>query len=485
MDDLTVPKRLQLSWQDFSSRLPDDLQNASIELDRWVSRCFANRQHESYSLWLDSAAKQHPDSRYHILLKAPEFVLSASSSGTHLTRLRERCSELLPEPSDIEYTSMLDAASQIMRQCQSKIATSNPQGLPFSGGFAGILGYDLGRQLENLPTKNVAEYQMPDACLGFYTEALMVDKQTAQLWVLAPTGEHSGWVDSWLSSCPGDTEPFKLTSNWQSNMTRAYYQRCFQQVRNYLLAGDCYQTNLAQRFSAQYQGDEWHAYQQLRSVNDAPFSAFMRVPEGCILSVSPERFLAVDSTGQVQTKPIKGTRPRASDTEQDAAQREQLLASEKDRAENLMIVDLLRNDLSRSCRPGSIDVPQLFAIESFPAVHHLVSTVVGQLSPDKTAIDLVRAAFPGGSITGAPKIRAMEIIEELEPNRRSVYCGSMAYFSIDGNCDSSITIRTILAERQHLYCWAGGGLVIDSEEHSEYQETLDKVARILPVLESV
>jgi len=480
-----VPKRLQLSWQEFSSRLPDRARSESLELDLWVSHCFAKHQHENYSLWLDSAAAAHSDSRYHILLKAPEFVLSADSHGTHLTQARQRWSELLPEPSSIEQTSMLEAASQIMRQCQPNIVISNQQELPFSGGFAGILGYDLGRQLETLPADNLAEYQIPDACLGFYTEALMIDKHTAQLWVLAAEGRHSDLIESWLSNSTRHTEPFRLTSNWQSNMTRSYYQRCFQQVRNYLLAGDCYQINLAQRFRAQYQGNEWHAYQQLRTVNDAPFSAFMRLPEGCILSVSPERFLAVDSSGQVQTKPIKGTRPRASDTEQDAAQREQLQASEKDRAENLMIVDLLRNDLSRSCQPGTIDVPQLFAIESFPAVHHLVSTVIGQLNPDKTAIDLVRAAFPGGSITGAPKIRAMEIIEELEPNRRSVYCGSMAYFSIDGNCDSSITIRTVLAERQHLYCWAGGGLVIDSEEPAEYQETLDKVARILPVLESV
>lgn len=480
-----MSKCLQLSWQDFSLQIPEHVRDESIEPDRWVSDCFANHQHESYSLWLDSAAKTHPDSRYHILLKQPDFVLSASASGTHLKQLRERWSELLPEPSDIEQTPMLDVASQIMRQCQPQIEISNPQQLPFSGGFAGILGYDLGRQLESLPADNAAEYQLPDACLGFYTEALMLDKHTAQLWVLAAEAEHSQVLDSWLTGNSAGSEPFRLTSPWQSNMTRTYYQGCFQQVRDYLLAGDCYQINLAQRFRAQYQGSEWHAYQQLRTVNDAPFSAFMRLPEGCILSVSPERFLAVDSSGQVQTKPIKGTRPRASDVQQDAAQREQLQASEKDRAENLMIVDLLRNDLSRSCQPGSIDVPQLFAIESFPAVHHLVSTVVGQLSADKTAIDLVRAAFPGGSITGAPKIRAMEIIEELEPNRRSVYCGSMAYFSIDGNCDSSITIRTILAERQHLYCWAGGGLVIDSEEHAEYQETLDKVARILPVLESV
>lgn len=290
-----------------------------------------------------------------------------------------------------------------------------------------------------------------------------------------------------------DTQSFHLTSSWQSNMDKASYIEKFNKVQSYLLSGDCYQINLAQRFSAQYQGDEFEAYLALKSANKAPFSAFIRLNNAAILSVSPERFLQL-SQGKVQSKPIKGTMPRSDNKVQDAKNAEILRHSSKDNAENLMIVDLLRNDISKSCQAGSVKVPKLFDIESFPAVHHLVSTVEGTLASDKHATDLLRGAFPGGSITGAPKIRAMEIIEELEPHRRSVYCGSIGYLSNCGTMDTSITIRTLICQPSKLpsntsihdekmiHCWAGGGLVADSTAESEYQETFDKVNCILPVL---
>ncbi|MGL6026381.1 MAG: anthranilate synthase component I family protein, partial [Vibrio sp.] len=210
-------------------------------------------------------------------------------------------------------------------------------------------------------------------------------------------------------------------------------------------------------------------------------SAFLRLPQGTILSVSPERFLQlVDRV--IETKPIKGTRPRSNDPLQDAALIQDLASAEKDQAENLMIVDLLRNDIGRVATPGSVQVPKLFAIESFPAVHHLVSTIRATLDTPYQAADLLRACFPGGSITGAPKVRAMQIIEELEPQRRSAYCGSIGYLSRHGSMDTSITIRTLVAYQQQLYAWAGGGLVADSQAEAEYQETLDKLSRILPTL---
>ena len=253
-------------------------------------------------------------------------------------------------------------------------------------------------------------------------------------------------------------------------------------MQQYLHSGDCYQINLTQRFQADYQGDEWQAYRTLRQANGAPFSAFIRLEHNCILSISPERFIALDSNRHIETKPIKGTLPRSADEQQDRELAKQLAGSEKDRAENLMIVDLLRNDIGKVASPGSVAVPHLFAIESFPAVHHLVSTVTAELAPGYQATDLLRAAFPGGSITGAPKIRAMEIIEELEPSRRSLYCGAIGYLSQDGKMDSSITIRTLVADSGQLYCWAGGGIVADSDVDAEYQETYDKVSRILPLL---
>ncbi|MGH6635613.1 MAG: aminodeoxychorismate synthase component I, partial [Gammaproteobacteria bacterium] len=251
----------------------------------------------------------------------------------------------------------------------------------------------------------------------------------------------------------------------------------------YIREGDCYQVNLAQRFSARARGDAWLAYRQLRSLNPAPFSAFLSTPSGAVLSSSPERFLHVNK-GLVETKPIKGTRPRAVDQGRDRALMEELRHSPKDRAENLMIVDLLRNDLGKTCAIGSIKVPKLFAVESYATVHHLVSTITGRLGLGKHALDLVAGCFPGGSITGAPKLRAMEIIEELEPHRRSAYCGSIGYIGFDGRMDTNIAIRTLVYCEGLIHAWAGGGIVADSDEEAEYQETLDKAAALLKLMQS-
>ncbi|HSG53480.1 MAG TPA: aminodeoxychorismate synthase component I, partial [Rheinheimera sp.] len=305
-----------------------------------------------------------------------------------------------------------------------------------------------------------------------------------QLWCVDYAGSaQERWhkLQQRLTQPTPETNGFALNGNWQANMDKAGYTERFNQVQQYLLSGDCYQINLTQRFSAPYQGDEWRAYRMLRDKNAAPFSAFIRLPQGAVLSISPERFLQLHS-GLVETKPIKGTRPRGLCPMTDAVEAETLRNSAKDRAENVMIVDLLRNDLGKVCSPGSVEVPALFAIESFPAVHHLVSTVTGKLSSEYSASDLLRGAFPGGSITGAPKVRAMEIIEQLEPQRRSVYCGAIGYINSNGDMDTNIAIRTLICSEGQIHCQAGGGIVADSEVNSEYQETLDKVNKILPVL---
>jgi para-aminobenzoate synthetase component 1 len=220
----------------------------------------------------------------------------------------------------------------------------------------------------------------------------------------------------------------------------------------------------------------------LRSRNPAPFAAYMDLPNGAVLSASPERFLRIDRLGRVETRPIKGTRPRGLGPEHDAALGHALTESEKDRAENLMIVDLMRNDLSRVCLPGTVRVPELFTLERYATVHHLVSTVIGQAAPGIDAVDVVRAAFPGGSITGAPKLRAMEIIAELEPSQRSVYCGSIGYWSVTGDLDTSIAIRTLVVRNSRVYFSAGGGIVADSVPEQEYRETLDKARGIIDAL---
>jgi para-aminobenzoate synthetase component 1 len=252
--------------------------------------------------------------------------------------------------------------------------------------------------------------------------------------------------------------------------------------RSYLKEGDCYQVNLAQRFVANCQGDPWTAYQTLRVLNAAPFSGYLNLPEVQILSSSPERFLKL-TDGIVESKPIKGTRPRKQNDAEDQQQIQQLINSTKDRAENLMIVDLLRNDISKTCKKGSVKVPEIFAIESYATVHHLVSTVTGVLADNQSALDLLKSCFPGGSITGAPKIRAMEIIEELEPNRRGIYCGTIGYMGFNGNMDSNIAIRTLVHSNNTIRFWAGGGIVNDSVVEEEYQETFDKAAAILDLLQ--
>jgi len=265
-------------------------------------------------------------------------------------------------------------------------------------------------------------------------------------------------------------------------MTPGAYGRAFRRIHDYIRNGDCYQVNLAQRFAAAASGDPWLAYQALRVINPAPFSAYLSTPYAQILSASPERFLKVQN-GRVETRPIKGTRPRAGHPRLDAELVEALRQSEKDRAENVMIVDLLRNDLSKNCALGSVKVPRLFEVESFATVHHLVSTVTGELEPGRDALDLLRGCFPGGSITGAPKLRAMQIIEELEPHRRGVYCGAIGYIGFDGNMDLNIAIRTLVYSGGVIRCSAGGGIVADSRLEDEYQETFDKAAAMLKLLQ--
>jgi len=269
----------------------------------------------------------------------------------------------------------------------------------------------------------------------------------------------------------------------RSTFTHRGYLSAVQRVREYILAGDIFQANLSQRFQAPVPETPGRLYARLRRRNPAPFGAWLSLDDVTLLSVSPERFLRLEGRA-VETRPIKGTRPRGLGPMHDEALGKELTESEKDRAENLMIVDLLRNDLSRVCAPGTVRVPELFHLEQHPTVLHLVSTVTGMLRPEYRAADLLRVAFPGGSITGAPKVRAMEIIAELEPTRRGVYCGSVGYLSRTGAMDTSIVIRTFVRVGHQLYFQAGGGIVADSDPELEYRETLDKARGLVLALEA-
>jgi para-aminobenzoate synthetase component 1 len=330
---------------------------------------------------------------------------------------------------------------------------------------------------------------MPEMAVGLYDWALVIDHLDRRSWLvshgrIADTRARWDELVARFSAPPVERArvPFRITAPLASNLTREQYATAFRRVIDYVHAGDCYQVNLAQRFAAPAAGDPWLAYQALRVINPAPYAAYFNTPHGQILSASPERFLKVEGRN-VETKPIKGTRPRAGHPRVDAELATQLKASEKDRAENVMIVDLLRNDLSKNCATGSVRVPKLFEIESFATVHHLVSTVTGTLREGRDALDLLRGCFPGGSITGAPKVRAMQIIEELEPHRRGVYCGAIGYIGYDGNMDLNIAIRSLVYSGGAIRFWAGGGIVADSQLEDEYQETFDKAAAMLKLLQ--
>lgn len=451
-------------------------------------RLFSLLAHKPWAIWLDSGESSHIDARYDIMVWDPVLTLETSENITHVFDTLKQSSQAFNEQP-------LALVKKIQSTLFKNIILPKAE-LPFKGGAVGYFSYDLGRTIETLPSIAKNDIAIPDMAIGIYTQAIIFDRNKNSYILLCPEDKRQDLTDylqkllsqtgnkkpkNAINSITDSTAKFSLTSPWQANMTKNSYQEKFTKVQDYLLTGDAYQVNLAQRFSATYQGDEFTAYLKLRQANQSPFSAFMRLNENSILSLSPERFLQLQQN-KVQSKPIKGTRKRSGDPIIDKSLAQDLLTADKDRAENLMIVDLLRNDISKTCIAGSVKVPKLFHLESFAAVHHLVSTVEGELSPEYTATDLLSGAFPGGSITGAPKIRAMEIIEELEPHRRSIYCGSIGYISACGNMDTSITIRTLVCENNNIHCWAGGGLVADSDVESEYQETLDKVNKILPVL---
>ncbi len=425
---------------------------------------------------LESAGPLGADNGVDIISADPLAALETRGLATTLTRHGET-SEHHEDP----LTLLARTQQQLLGEldlCATR--------LPFIGGALGLFGYDLGRRFERLPVQAAADIAVPDMAVGIYDWALLRNVASGD-WQLVHWGNEAGLAKrlAWLEQQQAAPLPaFALQGSWQSNMSRAEYGEKFARIQEYLAAGDCYQINLTQRFSAPYQGDEFQAYCLLAAANKAPFSAFIRLPDSALLSLSPERFLLLDGR-HIETKPIKGTRPRHPDPATDRQVALELAQADKDRSENLMIVDLLRNDIGRVSRPGSVSVPHLFSVESFPAVHHLVSTIHGELDTRWQGVDLLRACFPGGSITGAPKIRAMEIIEELEPQRRNAYCGSIGYLSQHGRMDTSICIRTLIAEAGRLHCWAGGGIIADSDADSEYQETYDKVARILPPLSAL
>lgn len=434
------------------------------------SQSFGAVAREPWAVFLDSGRPVAAGGRWDILAARPYITLQ---SRRGLTEVRSRFG-----------VRML--AGDPLAVLRAELGERGQAGAwPFTGGAIGYFAYDLVRSRGLLPAERATG--VPDMAIGIYDWAVLVDHESRET-TLVSEGRDPQTMRMWdqlvqLFSAPATRLEgrFSVQRPGVSNLSKASYEAAFSRVGRYIDAGDCYQINLTQRYSSLIEGDRWALYNALRDANPAPHAAWLNFPDVQVMSSSPERFVELRA-GKARTRPIKGTRPRGVDPGRDAALARALAESEKDRAENLMIVDLLRNDFGKVCRPGSVQVPELFVVESFARVHHLVSTVTGDLNEGHDALDLLDAVFPGGSITGAPKRRAMEIIDEIEPDPRGIYCGAIGYIGYNGDMDTSIAIRTLVGQGDEISFGVGGGIVADSRVDDEYQECLDKAAPMLELL---
>jgi para-aminobenzoate synthetase component 1 len=430
---------------------------------------------QPYTLFFDSADRATDQGRYSFVAFQPIETVESKNGRVTVTNKDQQLSfigdpfRILQQRLDL-WTSHFEA---------------QPDLPPFQGGAAGCFGYDLARQLERLPCSARDDKAMPDMMVGIYDQVLAFDHKRGKAWFLthADNEQLAKTRLAHLRRLMAEAKPvapYAAAVNFVPDLAEADYKKRIARVIDFVYAGDIFQANLSQGFSASvpHGFDSFAHYLHLRTVNAAPFAAYMNFGAVKLSSASPERFLQLRDQ-RVETRPIKGTRLRHTDADADAKAAKDLQRSEKDRAENAMIVDLLRNDLSKVCTDHSIEVPVLCGLESFARVHHLVSVVKGMLRADRSPLDLLRACFPGGSITGAPKVRAMEIIEQLEPSRRGPYCGALGYLGIGGAMDTSIAIRTLVYNGAQLSFNVGGGIVADSTPEAEYQETLDKAEGLL------
>lgn len=424
------------------------------------------------TICLDSGDGFGENSHYRITSAEPfiEFEVPANS---------QEAGDRLPE-----FCADLEAIVQAHRIC-------SPGELPFVGGIVGYLAYDA------LNTQHKVKCKQPPADaiikLGIYSWAVIENLSNGECYLIfhpaCPTSLQQRVTNLLAELTTAENDDihlprFELVTPFSLSTSKESYLQAIASIQTYIQNGDCYQVNYSQQLQSRYIGDPLTAFLALRHHTNAPFSAYLNCGSHDILSFSPERFLLCEDSGLIETKPIKGTRPRGTTSQEDSDFKLELASSLKDRAENLMIVDLLRNDLGKFCETGSVSVPKLFEIETFSNVHHLVSTVSGKLSDQHTPLELLFGAFPGGSITGAPKKRAMEIINELEPHSRGPYCGSIFYYSFNGRMDSNIAIRTLLFKEGSAYCWGGGGIVADSDPESEYAESIIKIRNLISLLEN-
>jgi len=441
----------------------------------------------SYPIWLDSSLKLNHMSQWSFLASDPFLIFRSKDDRIVLTE-QGRTEQVTGDPLEL-----------LREQLNRFHVGSTKIPIPFIGGAVGYLSYDLGRSLERLPDNTTDDLDVPDIHLAFYNVIVAFDHKSKRYYGVSSGLPLQGAEAKEKAIAEFEQIKSKLTlskfrsfqevdaprikaQQVRSFFTRKSYCEAVEQVKGYISLGEIYQANLTQRFEAPLGLSAPSLYQRLRKTNPAPFAAFIDCGDDLkILSSSPERFLRLDGR-TVQTRPIKGTRPRGGSAQEDYSNGNALLVSEKDQAELTMIVDLERNDLGRVCTYGSVKVPELVTLEEYATVYHLVSTIEGKLSTERDIIDLIRATFPSGSITGAPKIRAMEIIEKLEPTRRGIYTGSIGYIGFDGNADFNVAIRTLVNKGSEVHLQVGAGIVYDSEPELEYEETLYKAKALFQSL---
>lgn len=447
---------------------------------------FALLEQKSWSILFDSATHQHPfqnTNRYSYIAVSPYKTISLKNG------IIQGSVDKITDPFALLKNNLL------------LFKTQKISGLPpFQGGLAGYFAYDLCHYLEKIPYPTLDDMKFPDLAVGFYDCVLSFDHQDQRAWIISTgfpeTNENvrqqraKSRLKELLALITAKQEKIKTPKhvgcdlkNITANFSKKDYLKIINIAKNYILSGDIYEVNLSQRFKSElpHNFSSFALYQHLRKINPAPFAAYLNLEKIIIASASPERFILSDNH-VVETRPIKGTMLRGKTPQQDRQFAQQLLQSKKDRAENVMIVDLMRNDLSRICEDDSVHVEKLCGLESYATVHHLVSVITGKLKPPIDALDLLKATFPGGSITGVPKIRAMQIIAALEPHRRGPYCGSIGFVSFTGDMDSSIAIRTYAIHDRILTYQSGGAIVLDSDPAQEYQETLNKAHALTQAL---
>ncbi|MBS4007511.1 MAG: aminodeoxychorismate synthase, component I [Clostridium sp.] len=457
-----------------------------ISIDCPPDQLFTAFVNDPYPFWLDSSLPGGKMGRWSFMGSNPFMLLK--TYGRRIVLEEEGMTR-----------SFSANPFEVLRQCLMRFNLERGDlHMPFLGGAVGFFSYDLGRMVENIPEQTEDDLNVPDIYLGFYHAFVAIDHAENRVFLVASghplQGEAAALkaASELVSLREKLRRQLNLSDPWaepdinaddvQIFFSAQSYGAAVERIRDYIIAGDIYQANMTQRFDAPLRMPPFQLYRRLRQVNPAPFAAYLDCGHGLrILSSSPERFVLLKDK-LVETRPIKGTRPRGKTPEEDHAFSAELLASEKDRAELVMIIDLERNDLGRVCAYGTVSVPELIALEKYATVFHLVSTVCGQLAYGKDMVDLLKAVFPGGSITGAPKIRAMEIIEELEPVRRGVYTGSIGYLGFDGRADLNIVIRTFINKDDKVYFQVGGGIVYDSDPLKEYEETLHKAKALLKSL---